>query len=102
MSQVPVAVVTGGSRGIGKAVADECMSLGFRVVLVARSARNLEQACRELSEKHAPDAAHQPDMVSVDVAGGAAVKAGAGELIRGEGAGEVLVNAGGIRISRTF
>lgn len=102
MSQVPVAVVTGGSRGIGKAVADECMSLGFRVVLVARSARNLEQACRELSEKHAPDADHQPDMVSVDVADVAAVKAAADEIIRRHGRVDLLFNAAGISIPGTF
>lgn len=102
MSQVPVAVVTGGSRGIGKAVADECMSLGYRVVLVARNPRNLEQTCRELCEKHAPDAAHQPDIASVDVADVAAVKAAAEDILRRQGRIDLLFNAAGISIPGTF
>ena len=102
MNQIPVAVVTGGSRGIGKAVADECMRLGYRVVLVARNPRNLEQACRELTEKHAPDAEHMPDTAAVDVADVAAVKAAADVIISKHGRIDLLFNAAGISIPGTF
>ena len=102
MNQVPVAIVTGGSRGIGKAVADECMSLGYRVVLVARSPRNLEQARCELAEKHAPDAAHQPDVEAVDVADATAVQAAAANILGRYGRVDLLVNAAGVSIPGTF
>ncbi len=102
MNQVPVAIVTGGSRGIGKAMADECMRLGYRVVLVARSVRNLELARRELTDKHAPDAALQPDIEAVDVADAEAVKAAAGSIILRHGRVDLLINAAGVSIPGTL
>jgi NAD(P)-dependent dehydrogenase (short-subunit alcohol dehydrogenase family) len=45
------ALVSGGSRGIGKAVARELAAAGCRVVICARSAESLELAARELSEE---------------------------------------------------
>jgi 3-oxoacyl-[acyl-carrier protein] reductase len=46
-----VAVVTGGSRGIGYAVAETLGETGAAVVISARSAGRIEQAVRELSAK---------------------------------------------------
>ena len=43
-----VAVVTGGSKGIGKAIALTFADAGARVVLAARGAENLEKAAQEL------------------------------------------------------
>ncbi len=43
-----VAVITGGSRGIGKAIGRALASKGAKVVLAARSARDLDAAVREL------------------------------------------------------
>jgi len=43
-----VAVVTGGSSGIGFAVAEQLRSQGFRLVLTARREERLSQACGEL------------------------------------------------------
>jgi len=43
-----VAVITGGSRGIGKAIGGALASNGANVVLAARSARDLDAAVREL------------------------------------------------------
>ena len=45
------AIVTGGSRGIGKAIARELALCGCDVVVCARSAEALELAARELSEE---------------------------------------------------
>jgi len=42
------ALVTGGSRGIGRAIAAELIALGARVTIVARDAEGLEAAAREL------------------------------------------------------
>jgi NAD(P)-dependent dehydrogenase (short-subunit alcohol dehydrogenase family) len=43
------ALVTGGSRGLGKEVARELLKRGARVILVARGSSELDQAVRELS-----------------------------------------------------
>ena len=45
------ALVTGGSRGLGKEVARELLRRGARVVLVARGSAELEEAVRELSSE---------------------------------------------------
>ena len=45
-----VAVVTGGSRGIGHAIAKTLASRGARVVITGRNERDLEAAARELPE----------------------------------------------------
>lgn len=46
------ALVTGGSRGIGRAIADELLSFGADVLLVARDADALEAARAELAAEH--------------------------------------------------
>ncbi len=46
-----VAVVTGGSLGIGRAVTEALAAEGVRVAIVARSKVALEQAAREIGEK---------------------------------------------------
>jgi NAD(P)-dependent dehydrogenase (short-subunit alcohol dehydrogenase family) len=43
-----VALVTGGSRGIGRAVVEELASLGAHVIAAARDPRGLEELTREL------------------------------------------------------
>lgn len=45
-----VAIVTGGSRGIGKAIACRLASAGCDVLLAAQTRQNLEEAAREISE----------------------------------------------------
>jgi NAD(P)-dependent dehydrogenase (short-subunit alcohol dehydrogenase family) len=45
-----VALVTGGSRGIGRAVVARLVEEGARVVVVARKPEALEATCRELGE----------------------------------------------------
>lgn len=44
----PAVVITGGSRGIGLALAQRFLEGGHRVVIVARNAVRLDEAAREL------------------------------------------------------
>jgi NAD(P)-dependent dehydrogenase (short-subunit alcohol dehydrogenase family) len=46
-----IAVVTGGTSGIGRATADGLVERGYRVVLVGRNAGRGEQAVREISAR---------------------------------------------------
>ena len=43
-----IAVVTGGSRGIGKAVARELVECGYQVILIARSMKIWKRPKRNL------------------------------------------------------
>jgi NAD(P)-dependent dehydrogenase (short-subunit alcohol dehydrogenase family) len=45
------ALVTGGTRGIGRAIATEFLALGARVTVVARSQADVDTAVRELGER---------------------------------------------------
>ena len=46
-----VVVITGGSRGLGFALASDVISRGAHVVLLARDAKELKAACNKLGEK---------------------------------------------------
>ena len=59
-----VALVTGASVGIGRAVAAELLELGADVLIVARDAAPLESAAAELSEQF-PDAEVRPFVADV-------------------------------------
>lgn len=48
----PVALVTGASRGIGRAVAEALLDAGWRVFLCSRSAESLAPTVEDLSARH--------------------------------------------------
>lgn len=88
-----VAVVTGGSSGIGRAMAGALAHAGARVVLMARRTGPLDETVRELRA-----AGRSAVGISVDV-GDRAALADAAEAAAGEfGEPDILVNAAGINL----
>src|SRR5262249_61861594 len=63
------AIVTGGSKGIGKAIAGELLAEGAAVTICSRHAEELETAAAELMKDAA--ATELVNQVSVDAAGAA-------------------------------
>jgi 3-oxoacyl-[acyl-carrier protein] reductase len=88
-----VAVVTGGTKGIGRAIAEDLLEHGARVVLGARTTADLERAAGELGE-HARG-------VVCDVRDARACEALVDEAVDAFGGLDILVNNAGIGIFKT-
>lgn len=84
-----VAIVTGGSRGIGLAVSHSLAEAGARVAVVGRDAERAREAAESL-----PGEAHQG--FSCDVADGAAVGETVAQIESGMGEVSILVNNAGL------
>jgi NAD(P)-dependent dehydrogenase (short-subunit alcohol dehydrogenase family) len=89
-----VAVVTGGSSGIGEGMAAALAGAGAAVVLIARDAERLESAVKGLPG--------EASWVSADLADRAAVERAADEAGEAFGAPDVLVNCAGINLRPPF
>ena len=85
------AVVTGGSSGIGRAMAVALGRAGARIVLVARNEKPLAETVAELTGHGAEAAA-----VSVELADRAALTAATATIISEYGAPDVLINAAAV------
>jgi 3-hydroxybutyrate dehydrogenase len=88
------AVVTGGGRGIGRAVVRSLAELGATVVISARSTKEIEGVAAELKKD-----GFQAHAITCDVADEASVKAMAAEALKRLGTVDVLVNNAGIALS---
>jgi 3-hydroxybutyrate dehydrogenase len=88
------AVVTGGGRGIGRAVARALAEEGAAVVVSARSTQEIEVVAAELVAD-----GHTAHAVTCDVADEASVRALATEAVKLLGTVDVLVNNAGIALS---
>lgn len=86
-----VAVVTGGSSGIGRAMAGALGRAGARVVLVARRRGPLDAAVDELRGQGV-----RADAVAADLADRAALAGAAEAVVSGFGQPDVLVNAAAV------
>ncbi|HUF75853.1 MAG TPA: SDR family NAD(P)-dependent oxidoreductase [Longimicrobiales bacterium] len=88
------AVVTGGGRGIGRAVARALAEQGASVVVSARSTKEIDSVAEELSAD-----GHTAHAITCDVSDEASVKAMAQKAEELLGTVDVLVNNAGIALS---
>jgi NAD(P)-dependent dehydrogenase (short-subunit alcohol dehydrogenase family) len=86
-----VAIVTGGGRGIGRAVALELARRGADVAVIARTGTEVESVAREVSALGRRSLA-----VAGDLAGGGAVDSAVAQVERSLGSVLVLVNSAGV------
>ena len=86
------ALVTGGTRGIGRAIAAAFSSLGVDVAITGRDAARVAEAAQELS-REAPRAVKG---VAMDVADRDAVDSAVKALVQERGRIDILVNNAGI------
>jgi gluconate 5-dehydrogenase len=93
-----LALVTGSSRGLGRALATGLADAGARVVLHGRDAGGLAAARAELAERTGTT----PVTVRFDVTDPAAVDAALAELVDEHGVPDILVNNAGIQRRATF
>lgn len=92
------AIVTGGSRGIGAAVAVELVSHGAKVTIMGRSAETLERQAQEMRGEEGVTVAVE----QCDVSDGTSVSAAFSRAIANLGPAYILVNNAGTAKSRTF
>ncbi len=94
----PVAVVTGGSEGIGRAIAERLAGAGHCVLLVARDGARLEAAAREIAALSPADV----ETLAIDVSHATALAELDAKLALMGGFVDLLVNAAGIGSSGLF
>lgn len=92
-----VALVTGASRGIGKAIAEELASLGYDLALVARSAEALAETIASL-----PETCGNAVAIPADLSEEESYAAVVAETVSELGGLDVLVNCAGVSQSGPF
>ena len=91
-----VAVITGGGRGIGRAIALRLAEEGARVAVISRSVENATATATALNQQRADTAR----AYAVDVADGEAVAAVCTQLTKDFGRVDILINNAGITRDR--
>jgi len=93
-SDAPVAVVTGGARGIGLAIAQRFLADGHRIALLDIDRRQLARTARGFGD--------DPGVLAIpcDVSDAKQVKAAVGRIAKGFGRIDALVNNAGVAVFR--
>ena len=101
----PVVIVTGGSDGIGKAIAKRFAASGHRILLVARDGRRLDAAAEEIRDvilaRRGP-AGQRIDVLALDVRAPGAANAIDRHLAETGGYADILVNSAGTGLADDF
>lgn len=92
------ALVTGGGRGIGYAVADKLAALGANVTLTGRNKERLEKSAADIAAQRGVRVAAE----AFDVADAAAITAGFAAAVARSGPIAILVNNAGIAKAAPF
>lgn len=92
-----VAAITGGSSGIGKAIAHALGSQGTKLVLMARRQASLNAACTEMRSNGI-----EATGIAVDLSDRDALKRACVDAALPYGAPDILVNCAGINIRHPF
>ena len=92
------AIVTGGSRGIGAAVAADLVARGAKVTIMGRSAETLEREAEKLRGEPGVTVAVE----ECDVSDQSSVRSAFSSAVGALGPAYILVNNAGIAKSRTF
>ena len=90
-------VITGGSSGIGYAIAERLTGLGARVVLIADEPQKLDRAVLSLG-----GAAARVSSIVCDIGDPTAIRDAMATLLRVHGVPDVLVNSAGFAVYRAF
>lgn len=88
-----VAIITGGSRGIGFATAEKFLAEGAKVIITASSQANAQKAAQKLQELH-PDGV--ADGIAPDLSSLESVRKAFGEVAERYGSIDILVNNAGL------
>jgi NAD(P)-dependent dehydrogenase (short-subunit alcohol dehydrogenase family) len=91
-----VALVTGGTKGLGRAMADALASAGASIALTGRTAETAEAAAKDLAKSEGVKTLG----IGADVAKSAEVKAMVAKVLDTFGRLDVLINNAGINIRR--
>ena len=83
-----IILITGVTRGLGRAMVDECVALGHTVLGCGRSQEGIEQLRRQAGPPH--------DFAMVDVASDDEVKTWAGRLLSSHGPPDLVLNNAGV------
>lgn len=93
-----VAVITGGSRGIGRAIAMSLAARGAQTVLAAKSEANLKKTAAEIAATNAP----KPTIVATDLGTAAGCQALFDAVKTAHGRCDILVNSAGATKAGNF
>ena len=95
--QGKVAVITGGSHGLGKSIAVHLAGMGAQVVLIARNQEPLKETVAEIRAMGGKAVDVPCDLTNVE-----AVKVAASTIMSELGRVDILINNAGIPAPRTF